>query len=144
MLVNRQAEVLFGYAREELLGEQVELLVPEGVRSYHREHRVRYAGEPRVRAMGPGLDLHARRKDGVEFPVEISLGPVRIAEDILTSAVIRDTQPAGPSAASARTPRQTGDAEMAQLVHPSEPDGRYLETDKSDTMSVWPNRHQPR
>lgn len=104
MLVNRQAEVLFGYAREELLGEQVELLVPEGVRSYHREHRVRYAGEPRVRAMGPGLDLHARRKDGVEFPVEISLGPVRIAEDILTSAVIRDTQPAGPSAASARTP----------------------------------------
>lgn len=90
VLVNRQTEVLFGYAREELHGQPVEILVPDGVRTYHQQHRERYASEPRVRAMGPGLDLRARRKDGTEFAVEISLGPLRTADDILTSAVIRD------------------------------------------------------
>jgi PAS domain S-box-containing protein len=90
VLINAQAEQLFGYTREELLGQPVELLVPERLRSQHREHRVRYFEAPRLRGMGAGPTLYGLRKDGTELPVEISLGPCEIEEEILVLSAIRD------------------------------------------------------
>jgi protein-histidine pros-kinase len=90
VLVNGQTERLFGYRREELLGQPVEVLVPGRFRGRHVGHRVGYAHEPRVRAMGAGLDLHGVRKDGSEFPVEISLSPLATPTGVFVSSAIRD------------------------------------------------------
>lgn len=91
VLVNSQTERLFGYAREELLGHRVEMLIPGRFRARHQgQHRPGYIEEPRVRGMGAGLDLHGRRKDGREFPVEISLSPLGTGSEMLVSSSIRD------------------------------------------------------
>jgi PAS domain S-box-containing protein len=90
-LVNTQAERLFGYDRTELLGQPIEMLLPERSRAAHVRHRPRYLRSPSTRPMGGGLELIAVRKDGSEFPVEISLSPLQSEEGILTTSVIRDT-----------------------------------------------------
>ncbi len=89
-LVNVAAEHMFGYARDELLGQSLEVLLPERVRGVHREHRTRYFSGPRVRPMGSGLDLAGRRKDGTEFPVEISLSYVQSSDGLTAMALITD------------------------------------------------------
>jgi protein-histidine pros-kinase len=90
VLINSQTERLFGYARDELLGRPIEILVPQRFHQHHPEHRDRYFSEPRVREMGAGLDLYGIRKNGEEFPVEISLSPLDTEEGLLVSSSIRD------------------------------------------------------
>ena len=90
LLVNAQVEALFGYPRQELLGEPVEVLLPERFREAHRSHRDTYAAEPHTRPMGAGLDLWGRRRDGTEFPVDISLSPLPSDRGVLLAAAIRD------------------------------------------------------
>ena len=87
---NRRAEEFFSYSREELLGQTVETLVPERYRTRHLAYRDGYAKRPQVRAMGAGLDLRAKRKDGSEFPVDIMLSPVETPAGKAVLAVIRD------------------------------------------------------
>ncbi len=90
VLANLQTESLFGHPRGELIGKEIELLVPERLRSSHVHHRDRYVGAPRLRPMGAGLDLLGLRRDGTEFPVEISLSPLPTQQGMLISASIRD------------------------------------------------------
>ncbi len=89
-LVNARTEKVFGYTREELIGQRVEIIVPEKFRERHVGHRQRYSNCPAPRAMGENLELHGRRKDGTEFPVEISLSPLETSEGVLISSAIRD------------------------------------------------------
>jgi PAS domain S-box-containing protein len=105
VLLNSQAEKLFGYAREELLGKEVEVLMPESVRREHVVRRTDYVRAPRVRPMGVGLELFARRKGGEAFPVEVSLSPLQQQEGVLITSVIRDI-----------TERKRTDQERARLL----------------------------
>ncbi len=90
VLVNGQAEALFAYGRGELLGKPIEELLPQRYREGHVAHRTRYFSELKARAMGAGLELFACRKDGAEFPVEISLSPLTTEEGVFAMSAIRD------------------------------------------------------
>jgi PAS domain S-box-containing protein len=90
IVANRTAETMFGYTREELLGESVDILVPMGARPSHRKHRASFANSPKIRPMGSGTELSALRKDGIEVPVEISLSPSYQQAGMNVTAVIRD------------------------------------------------------
>jgi two-component system, sensor histidine kinase len=87
---NRQVSALFGYTHDEVIGKPVEHLMPERFRDRHVAHRQNYTSHVRVRPMGVGLDLFGRRRDGTQFPVEISLSPVEDAGKVLIAAAIRD------------------------------------------------------
>jgi PAS domain S-box-containing protein len=89
-VVNAQTERLFGYDRHELVGQLVEVLVPPQARDVHPSHRQRYLAEPKPRPMGAGIELSAMRRDGTQFPAEISLSAIETADGSLVAAAIRD------------------------------------------------------
>jgi PAS domain S-box-containing protein len=89
-LINAQTEKLFGYKRDELLGKRVEMLLPARFRKAHTRHRKKYYSNPHFRPIGFGLELAGRRKDGGEFPVEISLSPMETADGMFVTSIIRD------------------------------------------------------
>ena len=90
VIVNGQAEHMFGYDRVEMIGKKIEMLLPDRIRESHTVHRRKYGAEPSLRPMGTGLELVGQRKDGREFPVEISLSPVSTPKASFVSSVIRD------------------------------------------------------
>ncbi len=90
-LINKKAEALFGYHRDQLTGKPVEILVPKRFRDAHPDKRQRYFEEPRTRPMGAGVELFAVRSDGTEFPVEISLSSIETEDGVLATAAVRDT-----------------------------------------------------
>jgi PAS domain S-box-containing protein len=116
--VNAQVERFFGYARSELMGQPIEILIPERFRTTHLRHRADYTAKPHVRTMGAGFELYGRRKDGSEFPVDIMLGPVEAAEGQVVLSVIRDL---------------TQKKETEEALRRSELENRYLEEEISTT-----------
>jgi two-component system, LuxR family, sensor kinase FixL len=111
VLVNACVEKLFGYERDELIGQSIELLVPERFRGEHRAHRTGSHAAPTARAMGAGLELFARRKDGTEFPVEIGISPIQSSEGMLVLSAIVDITERKRAEAEARKSRE----ELAHL-----------------------------
>jgi PAS domain S-box-containing protein len=90
IFVNSQTEKVFGYGRDELLGGEVEILMPLRFRRHHVQHRSDFASEPRSRAMGEGMELYGLHKDGREFPVEISLSPLETEQGVVFTSAVRD------------------------------------------------------
>ena len=112
-LVNAQVLHLFGYGRDELIGQPVEMLVPDDARTFHVRHRDGYAADPRPRPMGAGLQLSGRRRDGSTFPAEISLSAIPTSNGLLITAAVRDIT--GRLEAQAEADRLRADAERARL-----------------------------
>src|SRR5271167_794650 len=88
--INSQTQALFGYTRGELIGQKIEILVPEAYRPQHHQHRANFAETPKTRRMGADLDLYGRRRNGSEFPVEISLSPLHTGKGMFVLSAIRD------------------------------------------------------
>ncbi|HUC13032.1 MAG TPA: PAS domain S-box protein [Acidimicrobiales bacterium] len=125
--LNERTEIFFGYAASELEGKSIEILVPERFRHSHRSRRAAYSSAPRARPMGAGLDLYARRKDGSEFPVDISLAPVASEEGQLVVAAVRDI--------TERKAAQAAAAQLAAIVE-SSADGIFSMSDRG-VITSW-------
>lgn len=117
-MLNRQAESLFGYSREEIIGKEIEILMPEKFHFRHQKERTIYNENPRTRPMGAGLELYGKKKDGTEFPVEISLSPMKWDNnETMIIAAIRDV-----------TRQKQDRAELARRTEELEAINRELET----------------
>lgn len=90
VLINRQTEIMFGYDREELIEQQLDILIPDRFQVVHKKHRIEYFKQPHTRPMGMGLELFGKHKDGSEFPTEISLGPFATKYETFVVSTIRD------------------------------------------------------
>ena len=125
--VNVRTESFFGYSAEELEGKPIELLIPERFRHAHRGDRAEFSLDPHARPMGASLDLYARRRDGTEFPVDISLAPIGDQENTLVVAAVRDI--------TERKAAQSAQAQLAAIVR-SSTDGIFSMT-SSGVMTSW-------
>ena len=129
---NKQVEVLFGYAQQEVIGKEVEHLLPERYRLLHLRHREGYVQNTRVRPMGRGLELFGRRRDGSEFPVEISLSPIRDGDRLLTAAAIRDVTDRKRVEAELIVARETADEARETADRANQGKSRFLATASHD------------
>jgi two-component system, cell cycle sensor histidine kinase and response regulator CckA len=125
-LVNAKTEAMFGYSRQELVGKRIEVLVPERFRGWHGTRRDAYFIDSQTRPMGTGLDLHARHKDGREFPVDISLSPLETEAGVLVTATIRDV--------SERKARERAAQKLA--AKHQEFERKLVETQKLEALGV--------
>ena len=125
-LVNTQTERLFGYQREDLLGQPIEILVPSRFAAIHPHHRASYARDPHPRPMGRHLDLYGRRKDGTEFPVEISLSPVETEAGMLLTSAVRDITERKELEASVRRQNQELEAQNRRVQKASRMKSEFL------------------
>lgn len=117
---NRQMSALFGYGHDEIIGLNVEQLMPERFRNRHADHRNRYVRAGRARPMGAGFDLYALRKDATEFPVEISLSPIEDGGKLLVAAAIRDTTERNRAQLELIAARETAERAREAAVHARE------------------------
>ena len=127
VLVNTQTELLFGYAREELLGQKVEVLLPQRARRRHTKDRAAYLRHPGVRPMGTGLELYGRRKDGSEFPVDVSLSHMETGGETLVSGFIRDI--------TERKRSEEGASHLASMIQAS--DDAIIGKSMDGTVVSW-------
>ncbi|MGA7891765.1 MAG: PAS domain S-box protein [Candidatus Sulfotelmatobacter sp.] len=144
--INSQAQDLFGYARQELIGQKVEMLVPDSYRGQHQHHRQKFAQTPKTRRMGADLDLYGRRRNGSEFPVEISLSPVSTEAGWFVLSAIRDISDRKRIAEELRrvneelhrkTAEQIGEyrSRLASIIDSSE--DAILSKDLNGTITSW-------
>jgi PAS domain S-box-containing protein len=144
--INSQTQALFGYLRADLIGQKVEMLVPESYRPQHHQHRKMFAKTPRTRRMGAELDLYGRRQDGSEFPVEISLSPVSTENGVVVLSAIRDISDRKRIAEELRraneelyrrTTEQLGEyrSKLASIIDSSE--DAILSKDLDGTITSW-------
>ena len=147
LLVNHQTEVLFGYPPSELLGHPVEMLLPSRLTAVHEQHRADYLEAPHTRPMGTGLELFGQRRDGSEFPVEVSLGLLQLGDDLVVMSIIRDVTARKRLEAAERLAVQQRQAllQTLQMALGELPGGSYLVRGSEATlvmanhaaMEVW-------
>ncbi|MBV1789613.1 PAS domain S-box protein [Marinobacterium sp. D7] len=142
VLVNAQVAPLFGYSEEELIGQSIEVLVPERARNRHVGHRNHFLVNHEVRPMGSGLDLAARRKDGSEIPVEISLSPLKTAEGVLVSASIRDISDRRAAQLALRKAKTELETRVRERTAELEQANRALQEEMADRQSAEAALHQ--
>jgi PAS domain S-box-containing protein len=132
LFTNRQVSTLFGYAHDEIIGQSVEMLMPERFRARHVGHRESYAHSVRVRPMGVGLNLFGQRRDGTEFPLEISLSPIQDVDRILIGAAIRDITDRKQVEAELTAAREAAEAAREFADRANQGKSRFLATASHD------------
>src|SRR5688572_12122768 len=132
IFANRQVSALFGHAPDALIGSPIEVLLPERFRGRHVGHRRAYSDNVRVRPMGAGLELFGIRRDGSEFPVEISLSPIAQGDEVIVAAAIRDVTAHKVAERALQEARREAEAARQEAEHANLAKSRFLATASHD------------